>query len=59
MDDFFKNLFKGLFYIGVPIGLGLVSNYITNKREQEVLELKVHSEVERQLQNLLQLPKGS
>lgn len=62
MDDFFKNLFKGLLYIGGPVALGLAGQYLTNKRENEVFELRVHEEVKKQLREQLQMleaPKES
>ena len=57
MDDL-KNLLKGLLYLGLPLGLSLVSNWLTEKRNAEVMQVTIEKEVQKQLQLLLQAPKS-
>lgn len=57
MGDDIRNFLKGLLFLALPVGLQLLSNYLTQKREDEVFQYKVEEAVRKEVSKLLQAPK--
>ena len=57
MEDDLRNFFKGLLFLAAPIGLQLLANWLTQKRENEVFELRVQQTVQKEVQKLLNAPR--